>query len=356
MPYCVGQGFDPAEQAARMKVMVIVFLLASIALHAADDWVARAGGVTVKDANGDVVELSLRSSWITDGDLARVTGFPRLRKLDLAYTHINDQALEPLKDLHHLLDLDLTYAEHITDGGLARLRPVRSLQHLNLEGTRVSDSGMTSLAALANLRSLSLRSTLITDSALDQLEPLAGLEQLSIGANRIAGFGLAYLQALPRLKHLDLSGVQLTDDGIWSVSLTDLSIESIAALKDLESLNVAAAELSGVAAIPDGGIRESVTIRITDLGIEKLGGLRKLRRLDIARAQVTARGLRRLADLPVLEHLGLAYTGALDSAAVSILAGMKPLRFVDLSGVAILEDAKQSLAANGELRVAGLRR
>ncbi len=331
-----------------------ILLLLPFAGIASQDWVTGLGGSVIKGADGSVIEVSLRAAWISDGELARVTAFPKLRKLDLAYTHINDRALEPLKKLRQLATLDLTFAEHITDAGLAHLRSIPSLERLSLEGTRISDSGMSSLAALANLNALNLRSTLITDSAIEQLETLARLEELSIGANRIAGWGLIYLQALPRLKHLDLSGVQLTDDGIWSVALTDLNIEAIAALRELESLNLASTELTGVAKIPDGGMRGSNTIRITDLGIEKLGLLRNLKRLDIARARIGERGLRGLAMLPQLEYLGLAYTKGLDESAISVLAAMKHLRILDLSGVSLVERGKLRLVGKDWLRIVGL--
>ncbi|MBM3738819.1 MAG: hypothetical protein FJW39_23840 [Acidobacteria bacterium] len=312
--------------------MKIALLLYGSVAAASEAWVRDLGGSLVKDEAGQVVEVSLRAAWTGDGDLRRLAAFPKLRKLDLSHTHINDGALEHLKALPHLIWLDLSFAEHITDAGLARLRPLPRLERLSLEGARVSDSGVGSIAALVNLRALNLKSTLITDSAIEQLEPLTQLEELAIGANRIAGFGLVYLQVLPRLKHLDLSGVQLTDDGIWSVALTDLNIEAVAGLVQLESLNLASTELTGVATIPDGGIRESTAIQITDLGIEKLATLRNLRRLDLSRAQVTARGLRILAALPRLESLGLAHTTTLDGEAMAVLKQMSGLRNVDLSG------------------------
>jgi Leucine-rich repeat (LRR) protein len=336
-----------------MYLRTCALLMIPVVGVASEDWVKSLGGSLTKDAGGAVIEVSLRAAWISDAELSRLAVFSKLRKLDLAYTHINDRALEPLQKLRQLTDLDLTFAEHITDAGLAHLRSISSLERLNLEGTRISDSGMSSLAALSNLVSLNLRSTLITDGAVEQLEILARLEELSIGANRFAGWGLVHLQALRRLRHLDLSGVQLTDDGIWSVALTDLNIGAIATLKNLESLNLAATELTGVAKIPDGGMRESNTIRITDLGIEKLGDLTNLKRLEIARARIGERGLRALARLPRLESLGLGYTQGLDESAAAVLAEMKHLSILDLSGVSLTELAKKRLAGNSGLRIVG---
>lgn len=314
----------------RMLVQFSIAMLAP-AVYAADLWIGALGGSLIQDAGGNVVEISLRGTWVTDADVVRLAAHPKLRRLDLSRTHLNDRALEPLQKLAALTDLDLTYAEHITDAGLARLRNVRSLERLSLEGTKVTDSGVNSIAALSNLRALNLRCTQITDSALEKLESLVKLETLEIGGNRVAGFGLAYLEALPNLKQLDLSGVQLTDDGIWSVGLTDLNIHLVAGLTRLESLNLASSELMRLKSIPDGGIREFASIRVTDLGVEQLTALKRLRSLDLSRSQVTARGLGRVAGLAELEYLALAYAENVDDDAVAALARMKHLRTLDLS-------------------------
>ena len=332
-----------------------IFLLFLGLASGSDSWVAGFGGSATKDRDGNVTEVSLRSAWVPDSELARLSSFPKLRRLDLSLTHISDRALEVLKDLPALIDLDLTYAEHITDAGLARLRDAKNLERLVLEGAKITDSGVNSLTSLANLRSLNLRCTQITDGALEHLESLTRLEHLAIGGNRIAGFGLIHLQALPGLKHLDLSGAQLTDDGIWSVALSDLNIQTVATLKGLESLNLAASELAGMATIPDGGIREVATLRITDLGVEMLKQIESLRSLDLTRSRITARGLRSLSELPRLDRLSLAHIDRLDDSALGAIAQMKQLRMLDLSGVKVANRETQNLMRqNGALRVVGM--
>jgi Leucine-rich repeat (LRR) protein len=313
-----------------MLLQISAFLAVST-LAWGDSWIAAYGGTAVKDNDGQVIEISFRSAWVTDSDLVGLLNFPRLRRLDLSRTHINDRGLGFLKALTELRDLDLTYAEHITDAGLAHLRSLKRLERLVLEGTKVSDSGMSSLASLTSLRILNLRCTQITDGALEQIEFLPKLEELSIGGNRIAGFGLVFLQSLEALKHLDLSGTQLTDDGVWSVTLTDLNIQIIATLQTLETLNLAASELIALGALPDGGIRETATIKVTDLGIEELKTLKNLRSLNLARSHVTSRGLEILRELPRLHRLNLAYVTNLDSTAVKPISQLK-LDFIDISG------------------------
>ena len=332
-----------------MLLNLCLTMLAIATAQGAESWVTALGGVAVTGPGGEVTGVSFRASWVTDGELARIAEFPKLQKLDLSRTHISDHALDVLRKLPSLTELDLTYAEHITDAGLARLRDLRSLQRLSLEGARITDSGMNSISSLVHLRLLNLRSTEITDSALEHLEPLVELEELAIGGNRIAGFGLTYLQALPKLKHLDLSGVQYTDDGIWSVGLTDLNIQTVAALEHLESLNIGGSDLLQPKSIPDGGLREFASIRITDLGIQKLDRMKNLRSLDLSRAQITAKGVRTLAGLPHLERLVLACAKGLDESALPLLQSMKQLRTIDLSEVKLATgDLKANVIRSGE--------
>lgn len=326
-------------------------LLAACLPLAGEVWVQEMGGSLARNSSGDVVGVSLRGAWVTDGDLSRLAQFPKLQSLDLSRTHVNDYALESLKSLAVLRDLDLTYNEHVTDAGIARLRPLKSLERLLLEGTKITDSGIPAIASLTNLRELNLRNTQVTDSAIEELEPLGNLERLAIGGNRIAGFGLIYLRALPKLKHLDLSGMQLTDDGIWSVSLTDLNIGLIGELTRLESLNIGSGKPGPTAAIPDGGVRESSTIRVTDLGLQKLSALVELQSLDLREAKVGAAGIRTLAALPKLTQLVLAEAAPLDQAALTALTGLKKLRTVDLSGVELPEQALRDLFSGRPVRI-----
>jgi len=117
----------------------------------AGDWITDRGGTPVKSGSGEVTEISFRSAWVTDSDLAHIAPMPHLSRLDLSLTRIGDSALEGVRNLPALAELDLTYAETIGDGALAHLRSLKNLKRLRLEGTTVTDSGMGSLAVLTTL-------------------------------------------------------------------------------------------------------------------------------------------------------------------------------------------------------------
>ena len=64
------------------------------------------GARSVKDAQGNIVELDLASTWVTDGDLVKVAQMPHLRKLDLSHTRVTDSGLEQLKGLENVVELN----------------------------------------------------------------------------------------------------------------------------------------------------------------------------------------------------------------------------------------------------------
>jgi hypothetical protein len=54
-------------------------LFFAASLGAADlAWLASSGGLVTRDKEGQITGLDLRSSWVTDSDLAEVARLPRL--------------------------------------------------------------------------------------------------------------------------------------------------------------------------------------------------------------------------------------------------------------------------------------
>ena len=71
------------------------------------------------------------------------TSWPTCRSLEsinLSYTKITDLALEHLIPLKNVKDLNLYYAEYVTDNGIAHLKDWTNLEHLNLRGTKVTSA------------------------------------------------------------------------------------------------------------------------------------------------------------------------------------------------------------------------
>lgn len=280
-----------------------LFLVASAGmLVAADpaDWIAAAGGTVTRDAAGRITEVDLRSSWVTDADMPLLARMPHLTKLDLSLTRITDRGLQQLKSAPGIVDLNLYYAEQITDEGMSAIKGWKKLQRLNVRGTRITDSTLEHAASVPTLLALDAGFAQVTDVGLDHLASLPGLKELSIGGNKLTDAGLQSLRYLTVLTHLDLTGMQRTDSGLWSVSLTELGVGAIATLKQLQVL--------------------------------KLDGL-----------PVSARWLERLKGLTKLERLSLQGCTRIGDDAAAALASWPALKTVDLTGTAMTEQAVAGL-------------
>ncbi len=282
-----------------MKSLFLILITTWLALTAnngwiAPDWITEAGGVVVRDRAGRITGVDLRSSWVTDSDLSQLAQLPHLAHLDLSLTRITDHGMQQLKNSPGIVELNLYYTEQITDEGMAAVKSWKRLKRLNLRGTKVTDTTLEHLSGVTTLEALDVGFAQITDVGLDRLTSLPNLKELVISGNKLTDVGLQALRQLTGLTSLSLGGSQRTDSGLWSISLTELGLESIITLKELRELR-----LDGM----------PVSVR----WLEKLKVLNKLERLSL-------QGCKRLGD---------------ETAVV--LASWPSLRILDVKGTAITE-------------------
>ena len=64
-----------------------------------------------------------------------LAAMPDLESLDLSHTRITDEGMLRLKDAPKISDLNLFYAEWITDQGMTAIRDWKHLKRLNVRGT-----------------------------------------------------------------------------------------------------------------------------------------------------------------------------------------------------------------------------
>jgi Leucine-rich repeat (LRR) protein len=298
------------------------------------------GARTVKDAQGNIIELDLTSTWVTDGDLAKVAQMRHLRKLDLSHTRVTDGGLEQLKSLENVVELNCYYAERLTEDGIAHLRGWKHLEHLSLRGTKVTSQVFAHLARLTSLRSLDLGFTQIEDEGFEQLASLARLEKLSIGGNRLTGSCLLLLKQLPALADLDVSGIQRVDSGLWGLPLTGENLMRIGQLRQLRALNLAGATLAD-RGVDRPGHPEAERAELRDL--TALAGLINLERLDLSRQPVTPEAISGLSVLPKLQELRLGLARKLGDSAVPALLSLKSLQKVYLAGTKLSPESTEKL-------------
>jgi len=219
---------------------------------------------------------------------------------------------QPLSDAHHrsrlerveeppaVVDLDLRYAEQITDEGTSALKGWQRLKRLNLRGTKITDTTLEHLAGIPTLESLDIGFSQFTDSGLQNLALLPHLKELAIGGNKLSDVGLQFLRQLPGLTSLDVSGSQRTDSGLWSVTMTEAAVDSIATLRNLQEL--------------------------------RLGG-----------SPVSSRWLEKMKVLKKLERLSLQDARRVGDDASAVLATFTALRWLDLKGTAMTAPAVAEL-------------
>ena len=270
-----------------------VCLLGVICSAAVDPaWITDKGGVTVRDSAGKIVAVDLRAGWVADSDVADLARIPDLKRLDLSLTRISDQGLRHLRPAPQIVELNLYYAELITDDGMSAIRGWKHLKRLNLRGTKITDKTLEMLATVPTLESLDIGFAEITDVGLDHLSVLPNLRELTIGGNKLTDLGVQMLRQLSQLTHLDLGGSQRTDSGLWSVTITDGGMDSVATLSTLKELRLNGTAVSG-------------------RGLERLKGLQTLERLHL-------QGCKRIGD-----------------SAVPVISAMTKLRLLDVKDTAL---------------------
>jgi Leucine-rich repeat (LRR) protein len=284
-----------------MPRLITIFAMAVTAFAAVDSgWIEHVGGSVTRDAAGRIVAVDLRSSWVTDSDIPRLAQMPDLKRLDLSLTRISDRGLRALKSAPAIEELNLYFAEQISDEGTAVVKGWKHLKSLDLRGTRITDSTLEFLGGVPTLEHLDIGWAQITDTGLEHLTSLTNLRWLTMGGNKLTDTSLQFLRQMPQIEYLDIGGTQRTDSGLWSLLLARAGMQSIA----------------------------SVT---------------ELRELRMAGTAITAQGLELLAPLTKLERLNLQACKQLKDDAATILAAFKHLRELDLKDSGLSEKSIASL-------------
>jgi Leucine-rich repeat (LRR) protein len=309
--------------------MKYLFLLA-LALPAAtvDDsgWIEAAGGTFSANASGQITAVNLRASWVTDLDLRRLAKLSALTTLDLSLTRVTDQGMQELKNLPGVEELNLRFAEYVTDEGLSALKNWKKLKRLVLHGTKVSDTALEHISGISSLESLDLGSVMLTDVALERLTVLPNLKALTIGGNELGDAGLQALRQMPGLTYLDLSGRQGTDSNVWTISMSDVGLEAVLTLSKLQELRFGC----------------------TSIGV----GIEGARFATVSMMGITPRWLEKMKSLKELKRLQLQGCDRIDDSAVATLATYPSLEELDLKGTAVTEKGLAALrAARPKLRL-----
>ena len=207
-------------------------------LHAAGpDWIRALGGKMEQDSAGNIVAVNLGATWVNDTEILELAALPKLERLDLSHTRISDEGLLYLRPARQIRDLNLLYAEQITDLGLTAIKSWTNLKTLNVRGTRISDPTLAIIGKLPQLESLDIANTGVTEAGLDNLVALTKLKKLSIGRSRFSDSAMAVLRLLNTLDYLDLSGPRgvTRNQRAESGAVPETVVRAISELRELQN-------------------------------------------------------------------------------------------------------------------------
>ncbi|HEY5311497.1 MAG TPA: SUMF1/EgtB/PvdO family nonheme iron enzyme, partial [Pirellulales bacterium] len=200
--------------------------------------------------------------------------------------------------------------KQISDQDLTRLKGLRSVTHVGLDGTKLTDAGVIHLASLEDLTDLAMCGTRITDTAVDRLRTLPKLRALWIRDTQITNAGIARLATFPSLKILDIRGCKNIAADEVPQRLQSLHLEQF------HASYMSDAGLFRLKAIPTLKYLSVSDSSCTDAGLAHLVGLADLIGLDLTNdKQITDAGLVHLTKLPKLKILTLRATSVTDAGA-----------------------------------------
>ncbi len=194
---------------------------------------------------------------------------------------------------------------------------IQTLESLNIIATKLSDEWIAPLGKLTNLKSLRFTNNgKLTDVGLEHLAGLKNLETFSFVGTGMQGHAYAKFEGWTRLVKVSHRGSSIDDEGLRQLCEH---------LPNLESISLAHA-------------------KFTDAGAVHLAKLTKLKRLEIGTRNATPSCLQHIAKLP-LEYLQLG-DGLDTPEGIVLVKDMPTLRSLTLTNAKALTDADLKLVAS----------
>ncbi len=192
---------------------------------------------------------------LTDATLASFKNLTRLRALAAWGDAITDAGFDLFGAMPGLVELRLGGLEQVTDVGLAALARLRSIETLELIGTRAEGSFLRALArgpARKTLTHLDLAGAPLDGEHLPELAAFTNLRRLGLSNTRLRDAEVERIPALPSLEAIDLDGTRVTQGGLVALGLPLL--ERVVMDRKKSLLRRALAELHKRTVLPAGEV------------------------------------------------------------------------------------------------------
>lgn len=285
---------------------VVLFLVAAVLspcqafAEAGDLERLREIGATIKKEKGEIVDLRVDCTDLTDADYKLIGRLTTLTTVSISG--------KPMLDRH-----------------LALLAGLSQLEAFQINGTRLTDNGYRHFSAFGQLRRLSL------------FHPSRDVEEFT-------GEGLAHLKSLRNLRRLTFAGATAGDAAFKAVGeLTQLeefsqwhNWESPGAIKHLAGLQLKKLKMGQ--RLPNWSAKRPATL--DDATLAEIAKMRSLEVVDLQEARLSYAGLVQLKALPNLMTVHLKWVDVSESDIKKL---RKQLPNVAIEWEPLSDDEEQSL-------------
>ena len=247
--------------------------------------------------------------------------------VDLSYTATADRDLDLLTALGQFRELNLEHTT-VTSAAMKAVVRLKGLRTLNVSGTFVGNDGVRALVALADLRELHLDGVRVDGEGLKDVVRLPKLERLHYtGWHAMNRDALAELVKAPGLRELRLAHCRL---GSWRPPLKPADPRSAGPGLGADLTSVPVVSLRWLTELPRLEVLDLSDNLIGDADVAVLAGIKTLRTLRLSGNHLSPASLDALARLPGLEVLALDVP--VSDATVTKAAALKKLRALTLIG------------------------
>jgi len=224
-----------------------------------------------------------------------------IESLNVISTKFNDEWMPNIAKLTNLKTLRFTNNGKLTDAGMEQLAGLKNLERFSFVGTAIAGKGYAKFDGFTKLTKVGHRGSSINDEGLKDLcDHLPDLESISLAHARFTNAGAPNLAKLTRLKGLDIGSSKATPEAL--AHLAKLPLESLQLGEGFES----------AASIPM--IKDIATLRrlalnnatkLTDAELQTVAALKQPESLELGKVPLPDERLSVLRDFAHLKSLRL---------------------------------------------------
>ncbi len=158
----------------------------------------------------NLVELNLMNTPVTDESISLLSDLKALRKLRLRGTQISGENVTAFASMP-IVDLELSET-NFGNAGMAAIAKMPKLEKLNLWLTKIDDKGLAELQGKTSLTLLNLDNVAgVTDQSIPLIVGLQNLELLHLGGTGVTESAVPQLKTLSKLKTLFITRLGISD-------------------------------------------------------------------------------------------------------------------------------------------------